>query len=454
VRVLDRVAGPAAARGRALRRPGWGIAIALCTAVVAACGDDEPGFTPETLPLPPISETTAPSATTDDTTGSSSTPDTSATSGSDSTSSTETSTTAAPAAVGGAPAPDDASPLGDVTVGLEQIGTAPNGVAAAVRAGDDALYVAQQTGEVVRLDGGAAATVVDLSDRVTFGGERGLLGLAFSPDGSLLYVHYSDADGGDTVLSELPMSGTTADPATERIILTVDQPYPNHNGGQVIVTADGLLWLGLGDGGDGGDPHDHGQRLDTLLGKILRIDPRPLEGSPYSVPADNPFVGVEGARPEIWAYGLRNPWRFSFDRSTGDLWIGDVGQEELEEIDAVAGPGPGVNYGWNRFEGTAPFEGDAPAEHVLPVHEYTHAEGGCSVTGGFVYRGAAIPDLVGAYVFADYCAGEVMALRLRSTGAEVVPLGITVPSLSSFGETADGELVVLSIDGPVSQLTP
>lgn len=283
--------------------------------------------------------------------------------------------------------------------------------------------------------------------------EQGLLGLAFSPDGHL-YVNFTDT-AGDTHVSEFAFAGGSADPATRRDLLFVDQPFANHNGGTLAFGPDGYLYVGLGDGGFGGDPFGNAQNLGTLLGKLLRIDPTPSGGSQYTIPSDNPFVGVPGERPEIWAYGLRNPWKYSFDRSTGDLWIADVGQRMWEEVDLqpAASPG-GENYGWDRLEGTHPFEGDPPAEHVLPVYEYDHSGGRCSVTGGYVYRGSGGPTLAGAYLFGDFCQGALRALRLVNGQPVVEDLGAVVPGLTSFGEDAAGELYAFSLAGPMFRLHP
>jgi glucose/arabinose dehydrogenase len=247
-----------------------------------------------------------------------------------------------------------------------------------------------------------------------------------------------------------------ADPASRRDVLVVDQPYANHNGGNLAFGPDGYLYVGLGDGGSGGDPHDHGQSLSTVLGKMLRIDPRPSDARPYTIPPGNPFVGREGARPEIWALGLRNPWRYSFDRATGDLWIADVGQSAWEEIDRQpAGSDGGENYGWNRMEGDHPFEGDPPPGVVRPVYEYSHDSGGCTVTGGYVYRGRRISGLVGAYVFGDLCLGRLEAIRVDD-GGEVRRrvFGPTVAGLSSFGEDAQGELYAMSLGGALYRIAP
>ena len=345
---------------------------------------------------------------------------------------------------------------GRVEVRLEQVAVLEQPLALAVRPGDPALYVAEKVGRVVALHEGADPEVVlDISAEVSLGGEQGLLGLAFSPDGRSLYVDYTDTNG-DTHVAELAMRGGDVDPSTERDVLFVDQPFSNHNGGQLAFGPDGYLYVALGDGGSAGDPEGNAQSLSTLLGKLLRISPRPSDGQAYRIPPGNPFVGVAGARPEIWDYGLRNPWRFSFDRETGDLWIGDVGQDAWEEVDfEPAGSNGGLNFGWDLFEGSHPFEGGAGSpETVPPVYEYSHADGGCTVTGGYVYRGRDIPVLVGAYVFADFCLGQLEALRLGDGHmVQVVQLGPVVENLASFGEDAAGELYALSLSGPVYRLS-
>ncbi len=327
-------------------------------------------------------------------------------------------------------------------------------VAMAVRAGDHALYVAEKVGRVVALSPGSDPRVVlDLTNRVSLGSEQGLLGLAFSPDGRYLYVDFTDT-GGDTHVAEFAFDDDGADPASERLVLFVEQPFSNHNGGALAFGPDGYLYVALGDGGSAGDPMGNAQSLSTLLGKLLRISPRPSGGEPYAIPPDNPFVGWSGARPEIWAYGLRNPWRFSFDAATGDLWIGDVGQNAWEEIDLEpAGSDGGSNFGWDRLEGTHPFEGGSAPGSVPPVFEYANGAGSCAVTGGYVYRGALIPALAGAYVFADYCRGRLEALVPGNGRAmEVRALGPRVDALASFGEDARGELYVLSLAGTVSRI--
>jgi glucose/arabinose dehydrogenase len=362
-----------------------------------------------------------------------------------------------PSAASSTAVPSSPSPnLADVRIRLEQVATLEQPLGMAVREGDSALYVAQKTGKVVAIR--AARTVdkvpvLDLSDEVSLGGEQGLLGLAFAPGGRELYVNYTDTNG-DTHVTGFAMRGDRADPATRRDILVVEQPYSNHNGGNLVFGPDGFLYVGLGDGGSGGDPHGNGQSLSTLLGKMLRIDPQLSGEAPFRVPADNPFVGRADARPAIWAYGLRNPWRHSFDRLTGDLWIGDVGQTEWEEVDVQpAGSSGGENYGWNILEGSHPFFGDELPDGVAPIYEYSHAEGGCTVIGGYVYRGEAIPELSGAYLFGDLCIGEIEALSVengRVTGHRA--LGPVVENLSSFGEDADGELYAMSLSGGVYRI--
>jgi glucose/arabinose dehydrogenase len=347
-------------------------------------------------------------------------------------------------------------------VKLTPIAQVEDPTAFATRQGDRAFYITEQVGRVRAVRDGNldAQPVLDLTDRVGSGGERGLLGLTFSADGSKLYVHYTNKDG-DTRVDEYAMSGNTADAGSHREILAVDQPQPNHNGGQLSFGPDGMLYLGLGDGGGAGDQGSghaeggNGQSLDTLLGKILRIDPRASGGRQYTVPPDNPFANG-GGLPEIWAYGLRNPWRFSWDRKTDDLWIADVGQNQWEEVDFVAGGQPGgLNFGWNRLEGTHQFSGQAPANAVPPIYEYSHDGGGCSVSGGYVYRGAKIPDLQGAYVFSDYCDSTLRAITQQGgTLADQRDLGAKANQVTGFGQDQDGELYVLSQGDGLQRIDP
>jgi glucose/arabinose dehydrogenase len=339
-------------------------------------------------------------------------------------------------------------------VRLVRVATLEQPLAMAIRPGDKALYVAQKTGRVVAIRDGEVdpRPVVDLSGEVSQGGEQGLLGIAFAPDGTRLYTNHTDIDG-DTRVTEWTMEGDYADPGSRHEVLSVEQPFSNHNGGHLVFGPDDYLYIGLGDGGSGGDPMGNAQSLGTLLGKMLRIDPRPGDDLPYRIPEDNPFVGAD-ARSEIWAFGLRNPWRYSFDRKTGDLWIADVGQNAREEVDRQpADSGGGENYGWDRLEGTQPFEGEAPPQAVPPVFEYGRDQGG-TVIGGYVYRGRRIPELAGAYVFGDFFTPELQALRVASGEARVRGLGVEVENLVSFGEDAAGELYAISLSGSVFRIVP
>lgn len=339
--------------------------------------------------------------------------------------------------------------------------------AMASRPGTTTLYLAQQDGKVWSLRGTTRSRTpaLDLTDRVSQdGGERGLLGLAFSPDGTKLYVDYTDRDG-NTQIDELAMRGRTPVGSSRRTVLSIDQPQPNHNGGQLAFGPDGDLYIGMGDGGGAGDtgpghaPGGNGQSSGTLLGKILRIDPTPTATGAYTVPPDNPFVGVDGARPEIWAYGLRNPWRFSFDRATGDLWIGDVGQNEYEEIDHARATngrdaGKGLNFGWNRMEGDHSYRGTAPNDAEAPVYEIAHDTGACAVVGGFVYRGSKLRGLRGNYLFSDNCDGTIRLLVPDRAGVRATESGLDASSVSSFGQANDGTLYVASLSDGVFRIDP
>ena len=372
-------------------------------------------------------------------------------------------TTAAPATAGDAgpgaspTTAGDAGPAGKPPrLRATRLASFDQALALAVRAGDDALYVVEKGGRIRALRAGKVdpAPVLDVSGVVSDAYEQGLLGAAFSPDGTLLYVNYTDR-AGDTRVVEYPFEGGRAVAASARVVLAVGQPFANHNGGNLVFGPDGFLYVGLGDGGSGGDPGGNAQDLATLLGKLLRIDPRPSGNRPYTVPADNPFAGRAGARGEIWAYGLRNPWRFSFDAGTGALWIGDVGQGEREEISmAAAGSKGGENYGWNRYEGSRPYAGGSAAGLVPPVHDYARDDGNCAVTGGYVYRGERLAALRGRYVFADFCKGEVLALVAGDGGTEATPLGPRIESLASFGEDAARELYALSLISGLYRLDP
>jgi glucose/arabinose dehydrogenase len=327
------------------------------------------------------------------------------------------------------------------------------------------LFIVEQTGAIRLIKAGVLLPTpfLDLSGRISAGGEQGLLGLAFYPDyatSGRFVVHYTDP-AGDTHLSIFQVSSDpdVADAASEQVILTADQPYPNHNGGQILFGPDGFLYLGLGDGGSANDPEGRAQDLGDLLGSILRVDVQ--SGTSYTVPADNPFAGQAGISPEVWSYGLRNPWRFSFDRATDDLYIGDVGQNAYEEVDiapGASGSGKGANFGWNIMEGrhclTDPQCDQAGL--TLPDFEYGHDQG-CSIAGGYVYRGPAIPALQGLYFYGDFCQGWVRSLRYAAGAAiEVTDWPSLRPggSVLSFGEDAAGELYVLSSSGSVFKFVP
>jgi uncharacterized repeat protein (TIGR03806 family) len=331
--------------------------------------------------------------------------------------------------------------------------------------GTGRLFVVEQTGRVRVFPNAPqvaqSKVFLDLAGRVTkTTGEGGLLGLAFHPDyanNGRLFVDYTTGDGPTfrTVVSEWqadPAEPDRADPDSEKVLLEVPQPYGNHNGGMVAFGPDGFLYIGLGDGGSANDPKGHGQDTRTLLGSILRVDVDSTGGAPYGIPAGNPFADHPTARPEIYAYGLRNPWRFAFDEVTGTLWAGDVGQGDVEEVDLIVAGG---NYGWNVMEGTTCFQADScdPSPFVPPVLEYPHGEGK-SVTGGLVYRGEALPDLYGAYLFADYESRKIWTYRHGEQAPGLTLLTTSPSHVPSFGEDEAGEVYVLGMDGRVRRLTP
>ncbi len=343
----------------------------------------------------------------------------------------------------------------DVALALEMVaGGLEAPVFLASPPGDPRLFVLEQPGRVLVLEpGGSPQVFLDIRELVSFGGERGLLGLAFHPGyaaNGRLFVHYSD-NAGDTALVEYrvdPADENRADPASARRLLDVDQPAGNHNGGMLAFGPDGKLYLGLGDGGGANDRFGHGQRSDTLLATILRLDVD--GGHPYAIPADNPFAAGGGA-PEVWAYGLRNPWRFAFDPVDGLLYVADVGQNEWEEVDVVAAEAAGLNYGWPIMEANECFAvaGCSPDGLVLPEIAYDHSEG-CSITGGYVYRGAALPELDGHYFYGDFCTGFVRSWhRASGRSFDWTPQLGEVRGLSSFGVDAAGELYVTSTAGTV-----
>jgi glucose/arabinose dehydrogenase len=348
--------------------------------------------------------------------------------------------------------------LDRVVTGLEQpvyLTSAPDG--------SGRLFVLEQPGRIRVIKNGALLPTpfLDITDMTSKGGEQGLLGLAFHPSfktNGLFYVDFTIPQG-DTAINQFRVSPTNPDVAVKsssKRIITIDQPFDNHNGGMITFDRAGYLFIGMGDGGGGGDPGNRAQSVNTLLGKILRINVNGTTGGiQYRIPSGNPYVGRAG-RDEIWSIGLRNPWRFSFDRLTGDLWIGDVGQAKYEEIDRStvdgSGRGRGINFGWRVMEGRHcynPPTGCNTSGKMWPVVEYTHGEG-CSVTGGYVYRGAAVPSLYGRYVFADYCSGTIWSVPKGGASPMTKSLVMdTAMNISSFGEDAAGELYVVDHNGTI-----
>jgi len=326
-------------------------------------------------------------------------------------------------------------------------------------AGDERLFVVEQGGLIRIVENGAILEEPFLEVAAllnTSGLERGLLGMAFHPDyaeNGWFFVNYTAAgSGANTVARYIRLDANHADPASAEIILSVEDRYPNHNAGQLAFGREGYLYVGMGDGGSANDPHGNGQNSGVLLGKMLRLD---VDGDlPYEIPEDNPFVDDDRFRPEIWAFGLRNPWRYSLDRATGDLYIADVGQFLWEEINIQPADSPGgENYGWSVYEGNHPFSGESPPpDMVTPIAEYSHSDG-CSVTGGYVYRGDTLPELQGAYFYGDWCTGVAWTTRRDESGAWQTSVFMnTGRQISSFGEDELGELYLLDHNGTVLRL--
>jgi len=327
------------------------------------------------------------------------------------------------------------------------------------------LFIVGKTGTIRVFSGGALLprAFLDISSRVSNGSEQGLLGLAFHPQFATnrrFYVDYTDGNGDTRVVEFLASAGLDSATATEREILFVAQPAANHNGGQITFGPDGYLYIALGDGGGSGDTYHNGQNLGSLLAKLLRVNVD--AGSPYSIPSGNPFASQAGARGETWDYGLRNPWRFSFDRLNGDLYIADVGQNLYEEVDYEPRGAGGKNYGWNIMEGLHCYGSSTcnQAGLTLPVVEYSH-QAGCSITGGYVYRGREIPELGGAYFYGDYCTGIIRSFRIDQgkavdvrdwTSALRTQSGSSMQGLSSFGQDARGEIYMALLSGEVYQI--
>lgn len=405
-------------------------ALVAIVLIAAACSPGEPSIT-TTTSLPP------------DTTGA---PQTST-----APSGTEGPTTSTTAVETTASTTTTTMPPTELVLRLEEVpGTFGQPLFLVSPPGDQRLFILDQPGIVWVLDGGEQHPFLDIRDDVGFGGERGLLGMAFPTDYAdtgLFYLNFTDV-GGDTRVVEYRVSEdpNRADPASRRDVLTIAQPAGNHNGGMIAFGPDDMLWIGMGDGGAAGDTFGHGQRPDTLLASMLRIEVGPAAPQPYGIPADNPYADGTGGAPEVWAYGLRNPWRFSFDGD--EIWVADVGQGAIEEVDRANVRDGGLNYGWSVMEGSDCFRSSScdSAGLVLPVYEYGHDEG-CSVTGGYVYRGAAIPELAGHYFLADFCNGFIRSID--PTGAVVDwtdDLG-RQSRVSSFGLDAAGELYVVTFPG-------
>jgi glucose/arabinose dehydrogenase len=334
--------------------------------------------------------------------------------------------------------------------------------------GSGRLFVVEQSGQIKIIDGDTvlAAPFLDVSGLISQSAlsgsytEQGLLGLAFHPEyatNGVFFVDYTDRSG-NTVLARYRVAAddpNRADPDSAEALLYVTQPFANHNGGHLAFGPDGYLYVTFGDGGSGGDPQGNGQNLGTLLGSILRLDVDTDEG--YAIPEDNPFVGRSDARPEIWAWGLRNVWRFSFDHTTGDLFLADVGQNQWEEINfQTADSAGGANYGWNAYEGLHGYSGAAAASDIVePILEYDHNNGRCSVTGGYVYRGAALPDLQGYYLYGDWCTGTIWAAQPDAEGNWQAVISLeSGRQISSFGEDETGELYLVDHGGAVLRFVP
>ena len=352
------------------------------------------------------------------------------------------------------------APTGD-KVRLEKVGDFDQPTYVAQPPGSTDLYVVEQSGTVriVRNGDVVSQPALDISDQVTDNGEQGLLSIAFPPDfqkSHLAYAYFTGTDQDQHVVRYTVRSDGTFDPGSARQILNMADFASNHNGGQLQFGPDGDLYIGTGDGGQEDDPRRTGQDLGTLLGKLLRIRPATGAGrAPYTIPPDNPFAHRQGARPEIYSYGLRNPWRFNFDPKTGALSIGDVGQNTLEEVDYTReGQARGANFGWSAFEGTDRFNTDQTAPNAVPpIFEYSHDGGACSITGGYVVRDRSLPALYGRYVYGDYCVGDLHSFVPAIPHArDDRSLGLNVPSLSSFGEDNADHIYAASLDGPVYRL--
>ena len=400
------------------------LAVAAALAVVAGCGDDEPAASTSAEEVPfPASRTEVPEAAAED---------------------------------------DEPAQAAQSGVRLVRVGTFANPTYVTAPPGDRRrIFVVEQGGtiRVVRDGRKLARPFLDIRGAVLDGGERGLLSMAFPPNYSSsgrFYVYFTGNDGDIHIQEFRRSSADVANRGTRRQLLRIEHSQAgNHNGGQLQFGPDGLLYIGTGDGGGGGDTFRNAQNRGRLLGKLLRIDPRAGGGRPYRIPSSNPFRGVSGARGEVYAYGLRNPWRFSFDRATGAINIADVGQNAVEEVNfAPRGRARGRNFGWPKFEGRRRYEPGAAPGHLPPVIQRFHSQGNCSITGGYVVRDRGVPALRGRYVYSDICDGRILSARLRSGSATGNrSTGLRVGSPSSFGEDARGRVYVTSLNGPVFRLS-
>jgi glucose/arabinose dehydrogenase len=424
----------------------------LAAAVLSSCGADDP-IESVFSTLPPPTSTIAEAAT-DTTTSAPSTDDEAGESESDAIEPEPepvAPTTTAPPAI---PGPDQAL-LDSIEIAGQTIGTVEQAIGLAFHPTSGTVLLAQRTGLVIDFsDARAGDAVLDLRDDLSMAGESGLLAMTYDPPAEHLYVSFINAANDNRIVAYDVDEAGLPQADTAEVILAVDQPDIIHNGGHIAFGPDGQFYVGLGDGGPGDDPDDRGQSLDSLLGKILRITPEPGSEAGYSIPDDNPFLEVDGAAGEIWAYGLRNPWRFGFDRATGDFYTGDVGQYVVEEINFVPAGESGANFGWARLEGPI-RRGSTPADHVPPLSFYNHDDGRCAIIAGTVYRGTAIPELRGAFVYGDYCDGQVRALtQIDGDVISQRSLGITTGQLTGFAEDLGGELYVLNLAGEIIKITP
>jgi len=411
------------------------LALAACTAACSGTASPDTSSTPTNTPTTVLTPASGPPSTVQ----------------------VETTTTTGDPSVTTAPTPSTTiaiPPAADLVVRLEEVGSVQQAVFLTTLPDDPRLFVVGQAGRIWVLAEEENELVLDIRGRVGTGGERGLLGMAFHPDfasNRLLYVNYTN-NSGDTIVAEYVMDDdATADPTSERVVLRVNQPANNHNGGMIAFGDDGYLWIGMGDGGGSNDQFRTARRPDRLLGAMLRIDVGPAAPEPYGIPADNPYADGEEGRPEVWAIGLRNPWRFWFDEAR--LYVGDVGQGRVEEVSVVPMSPSGPDFGWSVVEGDECFRSKDCDRSGFVTPSYTYGHGaGCSITGGVVYRGSALPEIDGHYFFGDYCSGWVRSIVVDESGdvveeLEWPDLGIRLPT--SFAVDAAGEMYILSGRGPI-----